>query len=522
MTPATLLAAARFFARLPLYLHQRVELSEARTMLANRLENRGRRLLDRLRHDIYARPDSVYCRLLRHAGIEYDEVAAMVARDGVDGALAQLFRAGVYLTVDEFKGRAHVRRGSLDLEVTPELLRSPRAAYHLRGSSGGSRSSGTPVLMDLRFIRDCGANCSLLLDAWGLRDALIATMESPGAGARFRLVKFGAFTRPSAWFTQIHPDHASLESVVRWNTRAMRAASLLAGRPFPSPVYAPLSDPEPAALWLASMIREGRIPIVFTFASTAVRVCASAQERGIDIAGAYFLLMGEPITEARKAAIRNVGAVPIARYGSMEAGAIGYGCTHGIYPDDLHLLSDMQALITAGDGAREAALRPDALLLTSLHPRSPFLLLNASMGDQAVLEPSACGCALERLGWTTRVHSVRSFEKLTAGGVTFLGADVIRILEEALPARFGGKPTDYQLVEHESAGGQPILELLVHPALGPLDEAAVGDAFLNDLAQGPYPAARMTQVWRDSGTLRVVRRAPLVSQAGKILHLHRA
>jgi hypothetical protein len=302
----------------------------------------------------------------------------------------------------------------------------------------------------------------------------------------------------------------------------MRAASVLAARPFPSPVYAPLSDPEPAALWLASILRQARIPVLFTFASTAVRVCVSAQEHGIDIAGACFLITGEPITEARKAAIRGVGAVPIARYGTMEAGALAYGCTRGAHADDLHLLSDMQALIAAGDGAGEARLRPDGLLLTALHPRSPFLLLNASMGDQAVLEPSACGCPLEQMGWTTRVHSVRSFEKLTAGGVTFLGSDVIRILEEALPARFGGKPTDYQLVEHESAGGQPILELLVHPALGPLNEAAVGDAFLNDLAQGPYPAARTTQVWRDSGTLRVVRRAPLVSQAGKILHLHRA
>jgi hypothetical protein len=522
MQPADLLAGARFYGRLPMYLHQRVSLADARTRLASRLEDRSGRLLDRLRRDVYARPGSIYHRLLQHAGIELGDVARVVALEGVEGALVRLFHAGVYLTVDEFKGRARVRRGTLDLQATPDLLRSPRAAYHLRGTSGGSRSSGTPVLMDLRFVRDCGANCSLLLDSWALREATIGTFESSGAGARFRLVKFAAFTRPAAWFSHIHPDHPTMQGSPRWNTWALRGATLVTGRPLPMPVYAPLSDPAPAALWLASTLRNGSTPVLFTFPSTAVRICAAAQQRGIDIGGAHFLISGEPITTARAAAIRDAGAVPIPRYGSMETGAIGYGCTRGVYSDDLHLVSDMQAVIAVGEAAPASGLRPDALLLTTLHPRSPFLLLNASMGDQAALGPSACGCPLERLGWNTRVHSVRSFEKLTAGGVTFLSSDVIRILEETLPARFGGKPTDYQLIERESAQGEPRLELLVHPALGPVDDAAVADAFLDELGKGPRSSARMAHLWRDWGTLSVSRRPPVISPAGKILHLHRA
>jgi hypothetical protein len=57
------------------------------------------------------------------------------------------------------------------------------------------------------------------------------------------------------------------------------------------------------------------------------------------------------------------------------------------------------------------------------------------------------------LGWTTHLRDIRSQEKLTAGGMTFLDTDLIRVLEEVLPARFGGAPTDYQLVEEEAEEG---------------------------------------------------------------------
>lgn len=33
--------------------------------------------------------------------------------------------------------------------------------------------------------------------------------------------------------------------------------------------------------------------------------------------------------------------------------------------------------------------------------------------------------------------------------MTFLDTEVIRVLEEVLPARFGGSPTDCQLVEDD-------------------------------------------------------------------------
>ena len=72
-----------------------------------------------------------------------------------------------------------------------------------------------------------------------------------------------------------------------------------------------------------------------------------------------------------------------------------------------------------------------------------------------------------------------------------------------------------------TADGQAILELLVSPTLGEVDEAVVGEAFLQEIAKSSIPSDRMVEIWRDSGTLRVVRQSPVISKAGKILHLHR-
>jgi hypothetical protein len=183
----------------------------------------------------------------------------------------------------------------------------------------------------------------------------------------------------------------------------------------------------------------------------------------------------------------------------------------------VHLLSDLHAVIQPDDAGSGGA-RP--LYVTALHPRAPFVMLNVSMGDQAELETRSCGCPLDRPGWTTHLTSIRSYEKLTGAGVTFLDADVIRILEDVLPERFGGTPVDYQLHEEETGGGAPRLRLLVHPRLGPLDERALADALLSGLGTATPVGPLMVRLWREIDILRVERRAPLATPSGKILHFH--
>jgi hypothetical protein len=142
------------------------------------------------------------------------------------------------------------------------------------------------------------------------------------------------------------------------------------------------------------------------------------------------------------------------------------------------------------------------------------------MGDQAVVSDQTCGCPLERFGWTTHLHTIRSFEKLTAAGMTFLDVDVVHVLEKVLPGHFGGAPTDYQLVEDEGADGLPRIALIVHPSIGPVPAEEMAQAFLTAIGTGSRAERMMGIVWRDAGLLRVERRPPVTTESGKILHLH--
>jgi hypothetical protein len=251
-----------------------------------------------------------------------------------------------------------------------------------------------------------------------------------------------------------------------------------------------------------------------------VWLCRAADEAGVDLKGAQLTLVGEPLTSARLAAIRRTGADAVPIYGSVEAARMGFGCLAAESPDELHVLTDQFALIQAGREGSAAGVPPRGLLVSALRPATPIILLNVSLGDQGDMEERSCGCPLEPLGWTTHLHTVRSYEKLAAGGMTLLDTDVIRVLEEVLPARFGGGPTDYQLVEEEAEGGLPRLLLFVHPAVGPLDPEAVADAFLTAIGGGSEGERLMELQWRQGRLLRVERQPPRTTGTSKVLHLH--
>jgi hypothetical protein len=103
--------------------------------------------------------------------------------------------------------------------------------------------------------------------------------------------------------------------------------------------------------------------------------------------------------------------------------------------------------------------------------------------------------------------------------MTFLDSNVLRVLEEVLPARFGGGPTHYQILEEEAEDGRPRLRLLVHPSLGAVDAEAVARTFLDAVGGATSGERVMARVWRDAKVLTVERRAPLAFGSGKILHL---
>jgi hypothetical protein len=512
---------ARFCRRLPRYLRAPLTLATAGRMLRHRLARREDAFLGLVKQAIYLNDTSPYRELLRLAGCEYGDVERLVRQAGVEGALHALLRHGVYLSVSEFKGRQPVVRGRTELHVSPERLRNPLSESHVSVRTSGSRGAGTPVPIDLAFVRDCAADTLLALDARGAGACAKAHWQVPGGGAIARLVEYSSFGAPAArWFSQIDPGDPMLHPRYRWSARLMRWTSQLAGVPLPRPEHVPLDDPRPILTWMTESLRAGARPHLFSFTSSAVALCQAASRAGIDLTGAYLTVVGEPVTATRMNVMRRLGAEVAVRYAIIECSSIGHGCLSPEAADEVHFLSDLHALVRPGPGVTVAGVPPRGLLLSSLRLAAPFVLLNVSMGDEAEVTERSCGCPLARLGWGTHLHTIRSREKLTAGGMTFLDTDVVRVLEEELPARFGGGPTDYQLVEDEGTDGRPRLRLLAHPALGALDEARVVDAFLTAVGRRGGAEEVMARMWHDAGFLKLDRRPPYATPSGKILHLH--
>ena len=512
---------ARLLAALPGFLRAPLTLERSRQLIRERRERRGAHLVDAVKRAA-SRQDSPYARLLAHAGCGAGEIAEMVAREGVEGALHALARAGVFLAVDELKGRRPVRRGSLELTVDPATLVDPRAVVHGLAESSGSRGAPTPVPIDLAFVADHAVNTQLALAAYGGGEWRHAHYGVPGGTAVTNPLELAKGGRPpDRWFTPVPLDVPGLSARYRAGWRALWLGSRLAGVPLPSPITAPLDDPMPIVEWMSGELARGRIPHLWTFASSAVRVCQAALDAGGDLAGARFTAGGEPTTPARRAAIEAAGAVALPRMGATETDILAYACARPTAADDMHFFDDRHALVQPGEAAAEIGLPARAMLLTSLLPTAPIALVNVSLGDQAKVDRRACGCGLEADGWTVHLREVRSFEKLTAGGVALLDVDVARVLEEVLPARFCGRPADYQLVERlDGARARPEVRLVVEPSLGPLDERRLGEEFLAAIAGGAGGERLMGLQWRGGGVLAIERSSPRRTPSGKVLHVH--
>ena len=516
--PDDVRAGLRLLRDLPGFLRAPLTPSAARSIVARRLAEREARLLALIRAAC-DRTESPYGALLRHAGCEPGDVRDLVRSDGVEGALATLAERGVWLSCAEFKGREPVRRGSLTLHVSPRDLLRPGASVHGVSRTSGSCGTPTAVPIDLAFIADHAVDTWLGLAAHDGLDWVHARWGMPGGTSITNPLEFArGGSPPRRWFTPV-PLGPSLPLRYRLADWTCRVGGFLGGVALPGPTAAPLDDPRSLVDWLREVLDAGRIPHVWTFASSAVLACRAALEAGIDVAGARFTMGGEPTTPARRAAVEEAGCVALPRYGATETDILAFACRSPRAADDMHFLHDRHALVSAPPGT-STGLPPGSLLFTSLLRSAPVLLLNVSLGDMADADEAACGCPMEELGWRVHVRNVRSFEKLTVGGIAFLDRDVARVLEEILPGRFGGRATDYQVIERPEVDGRSGIRLRVHPDRGPIDEAALVDTFLRAMGAGGGGERLMTMALERGGVVRVERAPPARTASGKILHVH--
>jgi hypothetical protein len=512
---------AGYARRLASWLREPLDLAGAREVVRTGLARREAELLVTLREGIYAQPDSPYRALLRHAGVEPGDVEAAIREEGVEGALARLYDAGVRITLDELKGRQPITRPGLELAVSARDFENPLARVDLRLISGGTRSPQRPVPIDLRLYGRDAAHLRLFQDALGLEGRPIAAWRpslpaGPGINHVLHHAKLGQSTE--RWFAQLspYPPATSIRSSGLLAITLAVAGLMDAG--IPAPRHVPLERAGEVARWLAGHVASGRRPYLNTTASGAVRVCEAAREQGVDIAGTAFRVGGEPYTPARDRVLREAGCAGFPFLHANEAGRIGVTCAARRFPDEVHLLLDKLAVLRRDVEARTRPI-DGTLVLTTLWPRAPKLLLNVESDDTAVVDHGLCGCPLGELGLATRLHTIRSWEKLTTEGMTFTASLTVRLVEEVLPELFGGGPTDYQLVEDRSGPISQIL-LLVSPRVGAVDGEAVRETALSALAAGGVGPRLMAQSWREAGLPRVERREPYATGRPKILPLH--
>ena len=104
--------------------------------------------------------------------------------------------------------------------------------------------------------------------------------------------------------------------------------------------------------------------------------------------------------------------------------------------------------------------------------------------------------------------------------MTFLGTDLIRVIEEVLPAKFGGTSINYQMVEEEDEEGHTHISVIVSPEVGAIYEDELIQTVLRELGKGKDTQRMMAQIWSQAGTLRLKRMRPLTTARGKLLPLH--
>ncbi|HEY2990317.1 MAG TPA: hypothetical protein VGL11_21560 [Candidatus Binatia bacterium] len=513
----------RFAAGLRDFLRHTVSLEEARAIVRRRMAERENNFLRLLERGIFGYPRSPYLPLLKLAGCEMGDLRNMVRAHGLEGTLGALRRAGVYVTFEEFKGKIPIVRNGQTIPVRARDFDNPYLNHYYSAETGGTTGAGTRIAIDLDHLAADTPFNMLALDAQGVLNAPKAIWRGvlpDGSGLNYVMRGAKMSRLPEKWFTPITREDYKPAVKYRLATRAIALAGRLSGVPIPRPEPITFREPGAIARWARdALLVEGRC-LIFCLVSNALRVCVAAQKLGIDLTGATFEVGGEPptISKANTIAISGARCYPTYHFG--ECGRVGMGCARPVDGNDVHFFKDGLAVIQHPRQVPGFDLTVQAFCFTTLLPTVPKLMLNTEIDDYGVIETRSCGCPLEDYGYSEHIREIRSFRKLTGEGVTLVGSEIEAILEEILPARFGGSPLDYQLLEEEDEKGFTKLSLLVSPAVAITDETAVIRTLLEALGRQNVAGGLTRAIWGQAKTLRIKRMEPLPTARGKLMPLH--
>jgi hypothetical protein len=519
--PLTVLEQARMFGRfavgLPRFLNKTLSLEEARAMVLRDVRERERNFLLLVRRGVYERAESPYRALLRWAGVEYGDLEGLVLRDGIEAALGKLYDAGVKITLDEFKGKRVILRNGLTREVTSEDFDNALLTREFEVATGGSTGVRRRLAIDFALLEHDAAAQQFYYAANGMseRPGAIWRPIPPGSSGLKNALLAAKANRPlKRWFSPqpFALREGMLPSAV-FTSYAVTCGQLMGGA-LPLPRYTPLDRAIDVARWAADMKAAGKPAWISLPAGNAVRIATAALDAGLDIAGTLFRVGGEPLTAGKYEVIRRAGADTVSSWALSEAGPLGGGCARRDNLDEVHLFSGKVAVIQRPVEVDGGAASVQVLHLTTLLPQTPKIMINVDVGDYGVLRRRNCGCPLEELGLDRHLHGIRNHEKLTVNGMHFVGAQLADIVENVLPAAFGGSPTDYQFVEEERRA-ESLVTIVASPRVGVIDDDRLLRVVLEALGSGLRSDRMMAENWRQSGVLRVARREPWVTPSAK-------
>ncbi len=519
---ADLKTYARYVFGLPSFLRHPISLEESRAIVRRRLADRERNFLRLVERGVFGYAKSPYRCLFELAGCEFGDVRNLVESKGVEATLEGLRDAGVYVTFEEFKGREPIVRGGHSFRVASGDFDNPYLSRYFFTETGGSTGAGTRVSTDLDHLAAQAPHMMLTREAHGVLNvptAIWRPILPAGSGIHnvLRAARFGRV--PQKWFSPVTGRDLAPSPKHRIATYGTIVVGRLCGLPMPWPQPLSMDQAVDIARWAVDTVKKRGACMVGTPVSCALRVCVAAQKEGLDLTGTTFMVAGEPPTPAKVGGIERSGARYFTTYGLAETGRVGMGCTRPVSCNDLHFLKDSFALVQMPVQVPTSDMVVPAFCLTSLLPSAPKLLLNVAIDDYGVFEHISCGCPLEALGFSQHMREIHSYRKLTGEGMSLVGSEMVRILDEVLPARFGGSPLDYQLLEEEDKEGFTCINIIVSPQVDIVDETAVVQTVLQSMGESGVGADLMRAIWHQAGILRVRRSEPVWTDRGKLMPL---
>jgi hypothetical protein len=318
------------------------------------------------------------------------------------------------------------------------------------------------------------------------------------------------------WFSPVATSDTNAPMRFRFAGAITPPLVRMCGAPFPKMEVVPFTNAVVVARAAAEMAAvEGRCHLR-TGVSGGLTVANAARANGLDLTGVTLSGAGEPASIAKVRGMLESGARYVTNYAMTEAGSVGTACAHGADHTDVHVNRDRIALIQRPVTPRGQAEPVGMFFLTSLTDTCPRILINASSDDFGILEERECGCSLGALGMNQHLRQIRSVAKLTGRGITLVASDIVHIIEEVLPARFGGTAQDYQLVEEEDAAGATRLHLLVSPSVALAEEGDAARVLLEALSRGTPGAGLQSAMLRSAHAVGVRREQPRPGTRGKL------